>query len=362
MVGRGANTRESLSSVCQFPSMNGSGHISPQVLFVDDDVQVLNSLRRGLHRHRTQWEMTFEPDAELAVQRAIDSPPNVVVSDLNMPALSGIEMILEMRKTAPTNTVFILLTGAGDLQSAIAAINDARLFRFLTKPCSIDDLTKAIEEGLSWQGKEASRDALGHHDLADTALSRLSTAVVVVDRACQVAYLNGSASDLVAAKNGIAIDRTGAFRAFAPEGTQELRQLVQEAEFDDSDAIGFLSLPTASDQRDLQVVIEAISNDHVALFLADPGRVAVPPLEALQALFGLTKAEATVAHALAAGGSLEHACVAGSITMSSARTYLKRVFSKTGVSKQAELVQLLLSTPVPASRSAFKSAQYNVIC
>lgn len=336
--------------------MNRFDHIFPQVLFVDDEVQVLNSLRRGLHRRRSDWEMTFESHAELAIQRAIDSPPNVVVSDLNMPTLTGIEMILEMRKTVSTNTVFILLTGAGDLQSAIAAINDARIFRFLTKPCSIEDLSTAIEEGLDLQNREGGCEGPASRDLADTALGRLSTAVVVVDRASQVVYLNGSATELVNAKSGIAIDRTGAFRALTTEGTQELHRLVLEAEFADSDAIRFLSLPTGSDQRDLQVVIEALSQDHIALFLADPGRVSLPPIEGLQALFGLTKAEATVAHALAAGGSLEYASVTGGITMSSARTYLKRVFSKTGVSKQAELVQLLLSTPVPAARSGMKDS------
>jgi len=322
----------------------------PKILFVDDEVQVLTSLRRGLHRFQTGWDVAFTSDATAAVQQAVSSRPDVVVTDLDMPALTGIEMVVEMRRSVPAETVFILLTGAGDLQSAIAAINQARIFRFLTKPCPIDDLVRAIEEGLAWQREETSPDKATPVGLANVALGRLSTAVVVVNRLCQVMYLNESASEIIAAKNGMLIDHSGICRALTAQGSQDLGRLVREAPFGEDEAIRYLSLPTAPERRDLRVMIEAISQEHVALFLADPERIAVPPLEGLQDLFGLTRAEATVARALAMRGSLEEAAAAGGVTVSSARTYLKRVFSKTGVGRQAELIQLLLSTPMAMPR------------
>lgn len=311
---------------------------------------MLNSLRRSLYRIRSEWEVAFEPDPKSAVARATSSQPDVVVTDLNMPELTGIEMIVEMRKSLPAETVFILLTGAGDLEAAIAAINHARIFRFLTKPCAIDALVHAIEEGLTWRRGKVGGSGETSGDLADAALRRVSTAVVVVDRACMVTYINESAGDIIAGKNGMIIDREGACRALVPDFTKELKTAVREASTDDN-SVRYLRLPAGPEKRDLHIVVEALTAEHVALFLADPEKIAVPPLDGIQALFGLTRAEATVAHALAAGGSLEDASVAGGITISSARTYLKRVFSKTGVSRQAELIQLLLTTPTPAPRT-----------
>lgn len=328
---------------------------NPRVLFVDDEVQVLNSLRRALHRRSVGWDVSFEPNPKAAVQTAISLPPNVVVTDFNMPELTGIEMILQMRKSLPHTTVFVLLTGAGDLQTAIEAINHAGIFRYLTKPCPVDELVQAIEDGLVSQQCETSSFQDESADPAGSALRRLSTAVVVVDRACKVLFLNESASDVLVGKNGMIIDRDGGCRALTSNGTQELRSAVREARQADQSG-RYLTLSAGPEKRNLHVVVEAVSDEHVALLLANPERAPVPPVEGIQELFGLTRAEATIAYTLAGAGSLEDASVASGITVSSARTYLKRVFSKTGVSKQGELIQLLLTTPTtnPRTESTLK--------
>jgi DNA-binding CsgD family transcriptional regulator len=69
-------------------------------------------------------------------------------------------------------------------------------------------------------------------------------------------------------------------------------------------------------------------------------------VETVSRLFDLTDAEARLAVALGEGHRLEDAADRMGITVSSARTYLKRVFSKTDVTRQAELVRLLLAAPV----------------
>ena len=58
----------------------------------------------------------------------------VVVSDLRMPDKDGVEFLSEVRKRSP-DTVRIMLTGHADLEASIAAVNEGRVFRFLTKPC-----------------------------------------------------------------------------------------------------------------------------------------------------------------------------------------------------------------------------------
>jgi response regulator RpfG family c-di-GMP phosphodiesterase len=67
----------------------------------------------------------------------------VVMSDLRMPEISGVDFLAKARLIAPDATR-VLLTGYGDVDSAIAAVNDGNIFRFLTKPCATEILVKAL--------------------------------------------------------------------------------------------------------------------------------------------------------------------------------------------------------------------------
>jgi DNA-binding CsgD family transcriptional regulator len=68
-------------------------------------------------------------------------------------------------------------------------------------------------------------------------------------------------------------------------------------------------------------------------------------VEAMRALFGFTGAEARLAHSMAEGRTLEEHATTSGITVESARSLLKRVFERTGTSRQAELVRLLTRAP-----------------
>ena len=66
---------------------------------------------------------------------------------MRMPGMSGVELLSRVRERAP-NTMRIMLTGNIDQQTAIAAINEGSIFRFLNKPCPADQLAIAIRAGL----------------------------------------------------------------------------------------------------------------------------------------------------------------------------------------------------------------------
>ena len=83
----------------------------------------------------------------------------------------------------------------------------------------------------------------------------------------------------------------------------------------------------------------------VALFVTDPERQAKPSRTVLQKLFQLTGSEAKIVQGLAEGKSLEEIAPEAGITISSARTYLKQVFAKTGTNRQADLVRMVLTSP-----------------
>lgn len=83
------------------------------------------------------------------------------------------------------------------------------------------------------------------------------------------------------------------------------------------------------------------------LTLSVPGRAGVPGAALIQSLLDLTPAEARLAHEIASGLSLSEASHAAGITPNTGRTHMKRIFSKTGFSRQSDLISLLLSVAPP---------------
>ena len=119
--------------------------MSNRVLFVDDDPKILAAFQRQLRKKVTIE--TVESGAEgLEVLRR-DGPFSVVVTDYCMPSMNGIEFLGRAREIAP-ETVRMLLTGSADLGAAIQAVNQGNIFRFLTKPCSPDNLLEAVQTGI----------------------------------------------------------------------------------------------------------------------------------------------------------------------------------------------------------------------
>lgn len=113
----------------------------PRILCVDDEPHVLEGLALHLRR-RYEVETAAGGEAGLAAI-ARDGDPAVVVSDMRMPGMDGATFLGAVRRSSP-NTVRMLLTGQADLESAIAAVNEGQIFRFLTKPCPPPALLAAV--------------------------------------------------------------------------------------------------------------------------------------------------------------------------------------------------------------------------
>jgi FixJ family two-component response regulator len=117
-----------------------------KILFVDDEVPVLDGYKRLLHR---QFEVDTAVGAEQGLASIRDSGPYaVVISDMRMPGMSGAQFLAQVRLDA-ADTVRMLLTGYTDLNAAMEAVNEGNIFRFLTKPCEKEVLAKAINAGLA---------------------------------------------------------------------------------------------------------------------------------------------------------------------------------------------------------------------
>ncbi|MDF7801746.1 response regulator [Pontiellaceae bacterium B1224] len=119
--------------------------MNQSVLFVDDEQNVLDGIRRQL-RKQFSVETALGPDEGLARLRA-DTEYAVVVSDMRMPGMNGIEFLNHAQRISP-NTVRMMLTGNADQQTASDAVNKGSIFRFLNKPCSPELLTESLSAGI----------------------------------------------------------------------------------------------------------------------------------------------------------------------------------------------------------------------
>ncbi|HAN29008.1 MAG TPA: helix-turn-helix transcriptional regulator, partial [Haliea salexigens] len=88
-------------------------------------------------------------------------------------------------------------------------------------------------------------------------------------------------------------------------------------------------------------------NPSVAIFVSDPEYQREAPVDVLMTLFGLTRAEATLSLLLAGGATLDEACRQQHISRNTGKSHLSAIFSKTGVTRQTRLVQLILSSVAP---------------
>ena len=112
------------------------------VLCVDDEPRVVQGLKLHLSPHHRVSTATSGAAALELLERDL---PAAIISDLRMPDMDGTRFLSQARERAP-ETVRLLLTGQADLDAAIAAVNQAQVFRLLVKPCRPQLLLGALEE------------------------------------------------------------------------------------------------------------------------------------------------------------------------------------------------------------------------
>jgi HD-like signal output (HDOD) protein/CheY-like chemotaxis protein len=116
------------------------------ILFVDDEVNILNGLRRMLRDMRNEWDMVFVPSPFEALEYLSHNPVDAVVSDMRMPGMDGAELLTRVRELYPT-TIRIVLSGFADREAVIRTIGPSH--QYLSKPCDPATLTVAIRRSLA---------------------------------------------------------------------------------------------------------------------------------------------------------------------------------------------------------------------
>ena len=194
------------------------------------------------------------------------------------------------------------------------------------------------------------------------AVELTPSAAFLVDAGARVLVMNAAAEALVRHANGIVVTRDRRLAASDPHTSDVLRRMIGEAART-TEGVGLsagdvVSLPRASDGWPLVAIVSPLSQRYLGLAATGVAAVVVSERESepavdgrrLRRLFGLTQAEAAVATELVAGRTLAQTSRRLGIRPETARTHLKRVFSKTGVTRQAELVHLLAPLGRPRIR------------
>lgn len=112
-----------------------------RVLFVDDEVLVLQGLQRMLRPMRPEWDMEFVESGAQALERLAVAPADVIVSDMRMPGMNGAQLLTEVMQRFP-KTVRIILSGHADNDLVLKAVGSTH--QYLHKPCEPDVLKATV--------------------------------------------------------------------------------------------------------------------------------------------------------------------------------------------------------------------------
>jgi HD-like signal output (HDOD) protein len=140
-----------------------------RILFVDDDVNVLEGLRNALRKERHTWDMVFAVGGPAAIAEFDRSTFDVVVTDMRMPGMDGAELLQRIKETHP-RTARIVLSGQAEREAVMRALPVAH--QFLSKPCDVGQLRLAIQRTCNLQAllhDESVRTLIGQLDKLPSA-------------------------------------------------------------------------------------------------------------------------------------------------------------------------------------------------
>lgn len=188
--------------------------------------------------------------------------------------------------------------------------------------------------------------------LYSSVMDRLSVGVVMLDAAGRIVRGSALGQEALAARDGLQV-QAGKLRATCAREDRALQQAIRGAAHGETPVSRGLSLSKRSGGRDLGVIVQPIPAERragpataaaVAVYIRDPEAHAEVEGELVRQLFDLTPAEAAVARRLTAGLSLEDAAASLDISRNTARAHLRSIFSKSGITRQTELVRLVLNS------------------
>lgn len=124
--------------------------MKPAILFVDDNENILQGLRRNLRSRREVWDMYFAESGEAALEIMRTATPDVVVSDIRMPGIDGVELLKQVKKSSP-ESIRLVLSGQCEEEMIPTLLEVSH--QYLAKPFETEVLVRLIEKLLAARDK-----------------------------------------------------------------------------------------------------------------------------------------------------------------------------------------------------------------
>ncbi len=231
-----------------------------RLLFVDDEERILTALRSIF---RLNYHVFTATNGREALDFVNKFQPHVIVSDQRMPGMTGVELLRQVKETAPA-TVRLLLTGYSDLAAIVGSINEGEVFRFVSKPWDNREIRKTIAEAVAVAGELEEAAVTGSAPPA-----RISAGILVVDRAEEVFR---SAKELFGAVCPVnhARDLEAAFAALE---AQETALIVADIERGREDVIAAFKLLKQERPEILAIVLTEASDSELVIELINQAQI-----------------------------------------------------------------------------------------
>ena len=117
-----------------------------RILFVDDEPKVLDGLKRMLYAYHRDWDMVFVGSGQEALQKLAESHFDVLITDVRMPQMSGIQLLTEVVERYP-EVVRMVLSGQSDQEMTLSSVTLAH--QYLAKPCDARTLRATVDRALN---------------------------------------------------------------------------------------------------------------------------------------------------------------------------------------------------------------------
>lgn len=317
------------------------------VLVCDDQSDMVEEVTDILTSADIPWIEAACADAALKVM-VERSDIDLVIAGVESKGGGCLDMLRRAREQLGRSCpAAVAIAGHSSLNQAVTALR-LGVADFLIKPVDPDELLAAVRRVLASRAADRrERVALRQGAVFAAAFDAVDVAMLVLTPNASLLYATAKGEELLDANDPLVVSRSGRVTAARPAAAEDLRRLLAGAV---AGKVGAVALDGSDGERRYSLLAVALAAHEeagtpIALFLQEVGRPTRLSGNVLAAVYGLTRAEGRLAEALANGMSTAEAAGSFGISPLTARTQLKSIFAKTGTSRQADLVRLMLTGP-----------------
>lgn len=165
-----------------------------QVLIVDDNPMIRDLICRGMEAH---CAVISSADGADALLKAVDNPPDLIVSDFRMPGLDGRQLFEKLRSRENTRNIpFVFVASRGDIEEKLRPAVGSGVEDFIAKPFFVADLVRQVKKivdrlHLEKMQKRASRPGVIQGRLEEMSVTELMQSIEMGQKTCRLMLRRG---------------------------------------------------------------------------------------------------------------------------------------------------------------------------